>query len=152
MARVWENDTELDIANNRINRATGHLVYQKKFYRTKFCICPGGSQVNSARIADSIHYGCIPGENTISLFFTCIMHGRCNVSPTMNLNFRLVISLDHSCNSNSCHSRLQRRVGVLEKNPGFPGNKRVHFFYSIFDRGKAKRIPRNLLIFLIFSF
>ncbi|KAM7515807.1 hypothetical protein LguiA_005390 [Lonicera macranthoides] len=60
LARVWENDTELDIANNRISRATGHLVYQKKFYRTKFCICPGGSQVNSARIADSIHYGCIP--------------------------------------------------------------------------------------------
>ncbi|KAK4411750.1 putative glycosyltransferase, partial [Sesamum angolense] len=60
LARVWENDTELDISNNRINRATGHLLYQKRFYRTKFCICPGGSQVNSARIADSIHYGCIP--------------------------------------------------------------------------------------------
>ncbi|XP_057783903.1 probable glycosyltransferase At5g03795 [Salvia miltiorrhiza] len=60
LARVWENDTELDISNNRINRATGHLVYQRRFYRTKFCICPGGSQVNSARIADSIHYGCIP--------------------------------------------------------------------------------------------
>lgn len=60
LARVWENDTELDISNNRINRATGHLEYQKRFYRTKFCICPGGSQVNSARIADSIHYGCIP--------------------------------------------------------------------------------------------
>uniref|UniRef100_A0A0D3BKB0 Exostosin GT47 domain-containing protein n=1 Tax=Brassica oleracea var. oleracea TaxID=109376 RepID=A0A0D3BKB0_BRAOL len=60
LARVWENDTELDISNNRINRATGHLVYQKRFYRTKFCICPGGSQVNSARITDSIHYGCVP--------------------------------------------------------------------------------------------
>lgn len=62
LARVWENDTELDISNNRISRATGHLVYQKRFYRSKFCICPGGSQVNSARIADSIHYGCIPGK------------------------------------------------------------------------------------------
>ncbi|XP_038687077.1 probable glycosyltransferase At5g03795 [Tripterygium wilfordii] len=60
LARVWENDTELDISNNRISRATGQLVYQKRFYRTKFCICPGGSQVNSARIADSIHYGCVP--------------------------------------------------------------------------------------------
>ncbi|XVF17381.1 hypothetical protein REPUB_Repub10bG0116700 [Reevesia pubescens] len=60
LARVWENDTELDISNNRISRATGHLLYQKRFYRTKFCICPGGSQVNSARIADSIHYGCVP--------------------------------------------------------------------------------------------
>ena len=62
LARVWENDTELDISNNRINRATGHLLYQKRFYRTKFCICPGGSQVNSARITDSIHYGCVPGK------------------------------------------------------------------------------------------
>ncbi|XP_026401339.1 probable glycosyltransferase At5g03795 isoform X2 [Papaver somniferum] len=60
LARVWENDTELDIKNNRINRSLGPLVYQKKFYRTKFCICPGGSQVNSARITDSIHYGCVP--------------------------------------------------------------------------------------------
>ncbi|CAL1377461.1 unnamed protein product [Linum trigynum] len=60
LARVWENDTELDISNNRISRATGHLVYQKRFYKTKFCICPGGSQVNSARITDSIHYGCVP--------------------------------------------------------------------------------------------
>ncbi|KAJ3679121.1 hypothetical protein LUZ60_017132 [Juncus effusus] len=60
LARVWENDTELAISNNRINRALGNLLYQKMFYTTKFCICPGGSQVNSARIADSIHYGCIP--------------------------------------------------------------------------------------------
>ncbi|GER25799.1 exostosin family protein [Striga asiatica] len=59
LALVLENDTELDISNNRINRATGHLVYHKRFYRTKFCICPGGSQVNSARVAYSFHYGCI---------------------------------------------------------------------------------------------
>ncbi|KAI0511800.1 hypothetical protein KFK09_012432 [Dendrobium nobile] len=60
LARVWENDTELAISNNRISRAIGELVYQKQFYRCKFCICPGGSQVNSARITDSIHYGCVP--------------------------------------------------------------------------------------------
>ncbi|XP_004288502.1 PREDICTED: probable glycosyltransferase At5g03795 [Fragaria vesca subsp. vesca] len=60
LARVWENDTELYILNNRISRAEGNLLYQKKFYTTKFCICPGGSQVNSARPTDSIHYGCIP--------------------------------------------------------------------------------------------
>ncbi|KAH0461357.1 hypothetical protein IEQ34_008932 [Dendrobium chrysotoxum] len=60
LARVWENDTELAISNNRISRSIGELVYQKQFYRCKFCICPGGSQVNSARITDSIHYGCVP--------------------------------------------------------------------------------------------
>ncbi|KAH7445118.1 hypothetical protein KP509_02G107700 [Ceratopteris richardii] len=45
LARLWENDTVLSISNNRISRATGQL---------------GGSQVNSARIADSIHYACVP--------------------------------------------------------------------------------------------
>ncbi|MCO5579052.1 hypothetical protein L7F22_032904 [Adiantum nelumboides] len=60
LAKLWENDTVLFINSNRISRATGELVYQKQFYRSKFCICPGGSQVNSARIADSIHYACVP--------------------------------------------------------------------------------------------
>lgn len=60
LARLWENDTVLSISNNRISRAIGELVYQKQYYRSKFCICPGGSQVNSARIADSIHYACVP--------------------------------------------------------------------------------------------
>lgn len=67
LASLWENDTELAISNNRISREFGELVYQKQFYRTKFCICPGGSQVNSARITDSIHYGCVPGNHC--LFF-----------------------------------------------------------------------------------
>ncbi|PIA56249.1 hypothetical protein AQUCO_00700529v1 [Aquilegia coerulea] len=60
LAKVWENDTELVVKSSRINRATGHLLYQRNYYKTKFCICPGGSQVNSARIGDSIHYGCVP--------------------------------------------------------------------------------------------
>ncbi|OQU84521.1 hypothetical protein SORBI_3004G070100 [Sorghum bicolor] len=55
-----EGGNDIENSNNRISRAIGELVYQKQFYRTKFCICPGGSQVNSARISDSIHYGCVP--------------------------------------------------------------------------------------------
>ncbi|KAK9112907.1 hypothetical protein Scep_020426 [Stephania cephalantha] len=80
LARVWENDTELYVLNNRINRATGPLLYQKKFFTTKYCICPGGSQVNSARITDSIHYGCIPGSEAFPVEFPacpirCVPHG-----------------------------------------------------------------------------
>ncbi|KAL5568942.1 hypothetical protein UlMin_025517 [Ulmus minor] len=66
LAQVWETDTELYVLNNRINRATRSLTYQKTFYTTKFCICPGGSQVNSARITDSIHYVCIPNSSPVS--------------------------------------------------------------------------------------
>ncbi|URE41729.1 Exostosin family [Musa troglodytarum] len=56
LARVWENDTELAISNNRISRAIGELVYQKQFYRTKFCICPGGSQKFSVILKESDVY------------------------------------------------------------------------------------------------
>ncbi|KAG9459694.1 hypothetical protein H6P81_004202 [Aristolochia fimbriata] len=78
LAREWENDTELAISNNRISRATGEHVYQKQFYHSKFCICPGGSQVNSARPADSIHYGCIPVilSNYYDLPFNDILNWR----------------------------------------------------------------------------
>ncbi|RDX76916.1 putative glycosyltransferase, partial [Mucuna pruriens] len=30
LARVWENETELNISNNRSSRAVGHLIYQKR--------------------------------------------------------------------------------------------------------------------------
>ncbi|KAJ9705634.1 hypothetical protein PVL29_003619 [Vitis rotundifolia] len=93
LARVWENDTELDIKNNRISRATGHLVYQNKFYRTKFCICPGGSQVNSARIADSIHYGCVPGKEfyPFCLYSMVQKHFQWNTPPVKYDAFHMVM-------------------------------------------------------------
>lgn len=60
LAKAWEKDPVLFITNNRISRAVGEFVYQKQFLRSKFCICPAGSQVNSARIAEALHYGCVP--------------------------------------------------------------------------------------------
>ncbi|RDX91240.1 putative glycosyltransferase, partial [Mucuna pruriens] len=60
LALLWENDSELDIQNNRVDlRATGALVYMEKLYKSKFCLCPYGP-IGSSRIADSIHYGCVP--------------------------------------------------------------------------------------------
>ncbi|XP_061370856.1 probable glycosyltransferase At5g03795 [Gastrolobium bilobum] len=60
LAAMWDHDTELDIQNNRIDlRATGPIVYMEKLYKSKFCLCPHGP-VGSSRIADSIHYGCVP--------------------------------------------------------------------------------------------
>ncbi|KAL5558053.1 hypothetical protein UlMin_034264 [Ulmus minor] len=91
LARVWENDTELYVLNNRINRATGSLTYQKTFYTTKLCICPGGSQVNSARITDSIHYGCIPVLRSMLCHLLCL-----NTCATFNSSSYFSIYLDFS--------------------------------------------------------
>jgi hypothetical protein len=68
LADAWQHDPVLFITNNRISRAIGEYVYQKQFYRSKFCVCPAGSQVNSARIAESIHYGCVPGKHDFALY------------------------------------------------------------------------------------
>ncbi|KAG4960618.1 hypothetical protein JHK87_037251 [Glycine soja] len=57
---IWDNDTEIDIQNSRVDlRATGPVVYMEKLYKSKFCLCPHGP-IGSSRIADSIHFGCVP--------------------------------------------------------------------------------------------
>ena len=59
---IWDNDTEIDIQNSRVDlRATGPVVYMEKLYKSKFCLCPHGP-IGSSRIADSIHFGCVPGK------------------------------------------------------------------------------------------
>lgn len=60
LSDLWHNDTELDIATDHVNNTGDPYEYENRFFRAKFCICPGGNQVNSPRIADAIHYGCVP--------------------------------------------------------------------------------------------
>ncbi|KAJ6419205.1 hypothetical protein OIU84_029340 [Salix udensis] len=62
LIQSWQNDTELDIQNKRVDirNTKGRIVYQEKFLRSRFCICPGAPHVHGARIAEAIHYGCVP--------------------------------------------------------------------------------------------
>ncbi|CAA0809731.1 Exostosin family protein [Striga hermonthica] len=56
LVKHWGKDKELDIQNSTAYASDR----MEKFYRSKFCICPVGSTVNSNRIAMAIHYGCVP--------------------------------------------------------------------------------------------
>ncbi|XP_059446439.1 probable glycosyltransferase At3g07620 [Corylus avellana] len=56
----WRDDTELDSKRVWNDTAEGYLLLHDKVYRTKFCICTHGFPVNTALVADSIRYGCIP--------------------------------------------------------------------------------------------
>ncbi|KAJ6733781.1 EXOSTOSIN HEPARAN SULFATE GLYCOSYLTRANSFERASE -RELATED [Salix koriyanagi] len=62
LIQSWQNDTDLDIQNKRadVRNTKGRIVYQEKFLRSRFCICPGAPHVHGARIAEAIHYGCVP--------------------------------------------------------------------------------------------
>ncbi|KAI5582800.1 hypothetical protein BDE02_07G109600 [Populus trichocarpa] len=61
LVNAWENDSELDIKEIQTEASTTEIrrLYHEKFYSSKFCICPGGPQIDGA-IAVAIHYGCVP--------------------------------------------------------------------------------------------
>ncbi|KAL0310289.1 UNVERIFIED_CONTAM: putative glycosyltransferase [Sesamum calycinum] len=55
LLNLWRNDTSFDIFS-------GHpsYPYEEGFRRSKYCLHVKGYEVNTARISDAIHYGCIP--------------------------------------------------------------------------------------------
>ncbi|KAG9447429.1 hypothetical protein H6P81_013557 [Aristolochia fimbriata] len=52
---LWENDTHLDIFSS-----SPPFPYEEGFRRSRFCLHVKGYDVNTARISDALHYGCIP--------------------------------------------------------------------------------------------
>ncbi|KAK6139097.1 hypothetical protein DH2020_027158 [Rehmannia glutinosa] len=52
---LWENDTSFSIFS-------GHpsFPYEEGFRTSKYCLHVKGYEVNTARLVDAIHYGCIP--------------------------------------------------------------------------------------------
>ncbi|KAK9289934.1 hypothetical protein L1049_008096 [Liquidambar formosana] len=51
----WGNDTYMDIFS-----VSPSFSYEEGFRRSKFCLHVKGYEVNTARVSDAIHYGCIP--------------------------------------------------------------------------------------------
>ncbi|KAE9467554.1 hypothetical protein C3L33_00561, partial [Rhododendron williamsianum] len=52
---LWGNDTSMAIYSN--NRS---LPYEEGFRRSRYCLSVKGYEVNTARVSDAIHFGCIP--------------------------------------------------------------------------------------------
>lgn len=51
----WGNDTDMDIFSEGPS-----FPYEEGFRRSQYCLHVKGYEVNTARISDAIHYGCIP--------------------------------------------------------------------------------------------
>lgn len=55
LVQTWGNDSEMHVHSGRLTTPyAGHLL------SSKFCLHVKGFEVNTARIADAIFYGCIP--------------------------------------------------------------------------------------------
>ncbi|KAL9679167.1 hypothetical protein QQ045_017023 [Rhodiola kirilowii] len=55
LLQVWANDSEIIVHFGRLNSP-----YADELLSSKFCLHVKGFEVNTARIADSIYYGCVP--------------------------------------------------------------------------------------------
>ncbi|OMO72157.1 Exostosin-like protein [Corchorus olitorius] len=71
LLKVWDNDTEIFTHHGRLP-----TPYSEQLLGSKFCIHARGYEVNSARIADAIYYGCVPVilSNHYDLPFTDILN------------------------------------------------------------------------------
>ena len=73
LLEAWENDLELYIQKGRKpSLEEGDLVYHEAFNNSKYCICPGGPELDRT-IALAIHYGCVPGDRQFFFHtFSCL--------------------------------------------------------------------------------
>ena len=55
LVEVWRNDSEIFAHFGRLK-----TPYADELLRSKFCLHVKGYEVNTARIGDSLYYGCIP--------------------------------------------------------------------------------------------
>ncbi|CAM6105293.1 unnamed protein product [Calypogeia fissa] len=55
VAKYWVNDTEIKVYTKRIS-----TPYDEALLTSKYCLHVKGFEVNTARLADAMHYGCVP--------------------------------------------------------------------------------------------
>ncbi|CAM6087736.1 unnamed protein product [Calypogeia fissa] len=55
LIKIWGADPDLDFYAGGSNGS-----YERHFQNTKFCVHVRGYEVNTARISDAIHFGCVP--------------------------------------------------------------------------------------------
>lgn len=51
---MWENDSLINLSEK------SHKSYEEGFRNSKYCLHVKGYEVNTARISDAIHFGCVP--------------------------------------------------------------------------------------------
>ncbi|OMP05128.1 Exostosin-like protein [Corchorus capsularis] len=73
LLKAWANDTEIFAHSGRLQ-----TPYSEQLLGSKFCIHVKGFEVNTARVADSLYYGCVPIilANHYDLPFTDIVNWR----------------------------------------------------------------------------
>ena len=87
LLEVWRNDTEIFAHSGRLK-----TPYADELLGSKFCLQVKGFEVNTARIEDSLYYGCVPViiANYYNLPFADILNWRSFSVVVVTLDIPLI--------------------------------------------------------------
>ncbi|RVW26443.1 Xylogalacturonan beta-1,3-xylosyltransferase [Vitis vinifera] len=90
---VWGNDTDIDLFSG-----SPPFPYEEGLRKSKYCLHVKGYEVNTARVCDAIHYGCIPVivSNYYDLPFSNVWTGASSQMDDVYISTRMQLSLPHS--------------------------------------------------------
>lgn len=106
LLQVWRNDTEIFVHFGRLT-----TPYADELLGSKFCFHVKGFEVNTARIADSLYYGCVPViiANHYDLPFTDILNWKSFSVVVATLDIPLLKKILHGISSEK-YQMLQKNV------------------------------------------
>lgn len=86
LIETWQNDTSISVHAGHLNTS-----YEQALQDSKFCLHVKGYEVNTARIGDALHHGCVPViiANYYDLPFADILNWKSFsiVIPTLDIPF-----------------------------------------------------------------
>ncbi|XP_068635408.1 probable glycosyltransferase At5g03795 isoform X2 [Aristolochia californica] len=144
LLKTWENDSEIFVHFGRLQ-----TPYSDQLLGSKFCLHVKGFEVNTARIADSLYYGCVPIviANHYDLPFQDILNWKSFSLVVPTLDIPLLKRILQQVSSEE-YERLQRNVMKVRKHfmwNLFPVDYDAFYMvmYELWLRRNVVRIPLN---------
>eukprot|EP00268_Persea_americana_P019937 TRINITY_DN20274_c0_g1_i6.p1 TRINITY_DN20274_c0_g1~~TRINITY_DN20274_c0_g1_i6.p1 ORF type:complete len:493 (+),score=71.35 TRINITY_DN20274_c0_g1_i6:470-1948(+) len=142
LLQAWKNDFEIAVHSGRLNTS-----YSEELLHSKFCLHVKGFEVNTARIGDSLYYGCVPVviANHYDLPFADILNWKSFSLVVATLDIPLLKKILHGIRSDE-YTILQKNVLKVRKHFQwhlFPVDYDAFYMvmYELWLRRSAVRIP-----------
>ncbi|XP_024024576.1 probable glycosyltransferase At5g03795 isoform X3 [Morus notabilis] len=146
LVQVWRNDSEIFVHHGRLK-----TPYADELLGSKFCLHAKGFEVNTARIADSLYYGCVPVilANYYDLPFIDILNWKSFSVVVATQDIPLLKKILRGISSDE-YLRLQRNVLKVRKHFLWHPSPRDYdafymVMYELWLRRSLLRVPFSVL-------
>ncbi|MQL81456.1 hypothetical protein Taro_013931 [Colocasia esculenta] len=111
LLQAWKNDPEIFVHSGRLSTS-----YSENLLSSKFCLHVKGFEVNTARVADAIYYGCVPViiANYYDLPFSDVLNWKSFSIVVATLDIPLLREILHGVSSDT-YLELHKNVLKVRK-------------------------------------